>query len=291
MVQLNFRSVLFAPGNKPDILRKLPRSNPDVAVLDLEDAVPDSHKGEARSVTNEVGAELARGATTLSVFVRINAVVSEHFEADFAGVPAGASGIAVPKLESAQQVISVVESLDERGLDDLQVMAGLETGLGVHRAAEILDHPRVTSAYFGAEDFIADMGGIRTRSNDEVLFARSAVAVAARITGTVAIDQIVADFGDDDRFQSEADFAKSLGYGGKLCIHPAQVHLANSAFTPTDAEVAHARRLVSAYDAALADGNASIAFDGQMIDEALVRRARAIVADAEDVADGEDGTP
>ncbi len=278
-MQIHFRSVLFAPGNKPDILRKLPRSNPDVAVLDLEDAVPDTHKAEARSVSSEVGAELAALADAPAVFVRINAVVSAHFEADFDGVPIGAVGVAVPKLESAQHVAAVIEQLDRRGLDQLHIMAGLETGLGVHQAVEILDHPRVSSAYFGAEDFIADMGGIRTRTNDEVLFARSAVALAARITGTAAVDQIVADFGDAERFSEEAAFAKSLGLEGKLCIHPAQVALANAAFTPSEAEIEQAKKLVAAYDDALANGNASIAFEGQMIDEALVRRSRSILAE------------
>lgn len=279
-MQNSFRSVLFAPGNKPEILRKLPRSQPDVAVLDLEDAVPDTHKEQARLVTNEVGAELAASSDGPTIFVRINAVVSPHFEADFAGVPPGAAGIAVPKLESADHVAAVLDQIDRSGHGDLMIMAGIETALGVHRAAEILDNPRVSSVYFGAEDFAADMGGVRTRSNDEVLFARSAVVLAARITGTVAIDQIVADFGDGDRFSSEADAAKSLGYGGKLCIHPAQVQLANATFTPTEAEIQQAKRLVAAYDEALAAGNASIAFEGQMIDEALVRRARAIVSEA-----------
>ncbi len=286
-MQHRFHSVLFAPGNKPDILRKLPRSAPHVAVLDLEDAVPDTHKDEARRVTNEVGAELC-AADGPAVFVRINAVVSPHFVDDFAGIPQGARGIAVPKLESAEHVRVVTEQLTSSGHDGLAIMAGIETGAGVHRAAEILDHPQVASVYFGAEDFIADMGGVRTRSNDEVLHARSSVVLAARVTGTAAIDQIVADFGDDERFTEEAEFAKTLGFDGKLCIHPAQVALANAAFVPTDDEIEHAKRLVTAYDNALAAGNASIAFEGQMIDEALVRRARSIVGQTKETDHGKE---
>ncbi len=272
----SFRSVLFAPGNKGDILKKLPRSAPDVAVLDLEDAVPAANKEEARLITAEVGAELTAIDGGPAVFVRINAVASEFFLDDFAGVPVGATGVAVPKIESLADVDAVAEQLQARGRDDVAIMAGLETALGVHRAADILNHPAVSSVYFGAEDFIADMGGVRTAANTEVLYARSAVALAARINGVASIDQIVADFGDGERFTGEAAVAKSLGFAGKLCIHPSQVALANEVFTPSAAEIEQARLLVAAYDQALSEGNASIAYEGQMIDEALVRRARAI---------------
>ncbi len=266
---------MFAPGNKPDVLRKLPRSEPDVAVLDLEDAVPNDQKVQARLCTAEVGAELA---PLVATYVRVNAVPSSHFALDFAGVPNSAAGVAVPKVETIDQLDEVAAQLDAHGLSGLDVMAGIETAAGVARSQELLGHPRVASVYFGAEDFIADMGGVRSAENTEVLFARSAVVLAARVHGVASIDQIVADFGDDDRFRREAQTAKGLGFVGKLCIHPRQVALANTAFTATEAEIAHAHRLVAAYDAAVAEGSASIAFDGQMIDEALVRRSRAIVA-------------
>lgn len=272
------RSVLFAPGNQPTILSKLPRSGPDSVVLDLEDAVPDDQKLVARQHTARVGAELVELAGGPHVFVRVNAVPSRHFGDDFEGVPTSATGVAVPKLESAEQVAQVIEQLDRCGLDELVIIAGLETAIGVFRAAEILDNPRVCAGYFGAEDFIADMGGVRTASNAEVSFARAAVALAARVRGVAAIDQIVSDLSDGERFRAEAHQAKAMGYAGKLCIHPAQVELANLSFTATSAEIEHAHRLVAAYDAALADGRASIAFEGQMIDEALVRRARMIVS-------------
>ncbi len=278
MIPTTMRSVLFAPGNQPDLLSKLPRSKPDSVVLDLEDAVPQTEKSAARSHTERIGAELAALEEGPLVFVRVNAVPSSYFLDDFAGVPAACSGVAVPKLESPEQVRQVIEQLDRHGFGQHLIIAGLETAAGVYRAAEILDSPRICAGYFGAEDFIADMGGVRTASNDEVSFARSAVALAARVAGVSAIDQIVSDFGDSTRFNAEAAQAKAMGYAGKLCIHPAQVELTNSAFTPTAAEIDHARRLVSAYDAALANQRASIAFEGQMIDEALVRRARSIVA-------------
>ena len=150
----------------------------------------------------------------------------------------------------------------------------------MERAQEIC-RPPVAACYFGAEDFVADIGGVRTESNLEVLYARSRVVLAARITGVLPIDQVVPAFGDDARFLDDAAQGRALGYQGKLCIHPAQVPLANRAFSPSAEEVDRAQRLLAAYDAAVARGEAAIAFEGQMVDEPLARHARAVVQAAE----------
>jgi citrate lyase subunit beta/citryl-CoA lyase len=163
------------------------------------------------------------------------------------------------------------------------VMAGIETAAGVWHVAGALGPP-VTAAYFGAEDYVADLGGVRTAAGQEVLYARSRVALAARLAGIPAVDMIVADFGDDDRFLREGAEARSLGYAGKLCIHPRQVPLAHTAFAPAPAEIAEARRVVAAYDEAARAGRAAVAVDGRMIDEPLAAQARAILAVADSLA-------
>ena len=139
------------------------------------------------------------------------------------GLVAELAGVVVPKIESVAGLDAVSSALDAAGFAELGVLAGLETALGVADARALLAHPRVIAGYFGAEDFIADMGGVRTPSNAEVATARSLVALAARLAGVPVLDQIVADFRDDDRFRHEAADARSLGYAGKLCIHPGQV--------------------------------------------------------------------
>jgi citrate lyase subunit beta/citryl-CoA lyase len=260
------------------VLAKLPRSGPDGAVLDLEDAVPDDAKAEARAVTAAAAAELRDGHPELALFVRVNAVASEWFAADLAeAVVAGIAGVVVPKLESPVQVAVVAEALDARGLTELPIVAGVETAAGVARAEAVLDDARVSVAYFGAEDFVADVGGIRTETGTEVLYARSQVALAARLTGTVAIDQVVTALRDEERFRADAAIGRSLGYRGKLCIHPDQVGWAHAAFSPSAEEVDRARRLLAAYDDAVAAGEAAIAFEGQMVDEPLARQARAVL--------------
>ena len=275
------RSVLFAPATRPDVLRKLPRSEPDVVVIDLEDAVPPDAKAEARANGREVGSELAALAGGPAVWVRVNAVTTDWFAADVGdGLFDGLAGIVVPKLEKAAHVDKVVGALVRAGRGQLPIGAGIETAAGVMGATEVLG-AGVALAYFGAEDFVTDMGGVRRPDNIEVLHARSHVALAARVAGVAVLDMVVTDFGDDDRFRREAAEARAMGYAGKLCIHPAQVALANEAFIPTDAEMERARRIVAAYEEAGAEGHASIAVDGQMIDEPLARQARALLDDAQ----------
>lgn len=280
---MRLRSLLFAPGNRAEVLAKLPRSEPDGVVLDLEDAVPAEAKADARAVVAAAAAELREGHPGLAVHVRVNAVPSEWFADDVAvALVPGIAGVVVPKLESAEQVATVAEALDARGLGDLTIAAGLETAAGVARAEAVLDDERVVAAYFGAEDYIADLGGVRTAAGAEVLYARSRVALAARLTGTVAVDQVVTDLSDEDRFRADATVGRSLGYRGKLCIHPAQVAWAHEAFTPSDEELDRARRLLEAYDTAVTAGSAAIAFEGQMVDEPLARQARTLLDSADE---------
>ena len=192
------RSLLFAPASKPDVLRKMPRAEPDGVALDLEDAVPADGKADARVHSRAVGAELAAAHPELAVYVRVNAVASEWFAADVAdGVAPEVAGVIVPKLESPDQLDTVAAALDRAGLGHLHVLAGLESAMGVERARELL-HPPVAVAYFGAEDFIADMGGVRTAAGTEVLYARSRVALAARLAGVLAVDQVVTRLDAED---------------------------------------------------------------------------------------------
>jgi citrate lyase subunit beta/citryl-CoA lyase len=259
----------------------MPRSSPDGVALDLEDAVPPDGKPAAREHSRAVGAELARDHPGLAVYVRVNPVSTDWFAADVAdGVAPEIAGIIVPKVEAPEQLDTAAAALAAAGLGHLHVLAGLESALGVERAPELL-RPPVAVAYFGAEDFIADMGGVRTLESTEVLYARSRVALAARIADVPALDQVVPKLDDEDHFLADAARGRAIGYQGKLCIHPAQVTLANRAFSPSPEELDRARRLLAAYDDAVARGEAAINFEGHMVDEPLARHARAVVAAAE----------
>lgn len=276
------RSLLTVPGNRPDLAAKVSRSEPDAVFLDLEDAVPAGAKQDARVVARSAARDLVDAKSDLAVFVRVNAIGTPWFEGDVAeALLPDLTGVVVPKLASHTDVEAVAASLRRAGCADLPVMAGIETAHGVARVDDVLCGP-VRWCYFGAEDFVADMGGVRTAGNLEVLYARSRVALAARIADVHAIDQIVADFHDEERYLVDASEGRALGYRGKLCIHPAQVALAHRAFSPSEDEVDRARRLLAAYEAAAGRGEAALDFEGEMVDEPMARRARATLDAAVD---------
>jgi citrate lyase subunit beta/citryl-CoA lyase len=271
------RSVLIAPANRKDMLAKLPRSQPDAVILDLEDGVAPEAKIAARGLARDSAIQLSAQHPEMSVFIRVNGVKSPWFFADVdAAVYPGLAAVVIPKLECVDDVKIAAEALVICGCSDVPIFAGIETAAGV-MAAEALMVPPVELVYFGAEDFVADMGGERTVANSEVLYARSRVALAARVNDVQSIDQVVVAYGDEQQFVTDAREGRNLGFGGKVCIHPAQVRLANQVFSPSVAEVEHARRLLDAYQQSSASGMGAIAFEGRMVDEPMARRARTIL--------------
>ena len=279
MLPRRLRSLLFAPAVRPDLLRKMPRTGADAIVIDLEDATPPEAKDTGRVEMRSAVADLAG---QLPVLVRVNDDTTPWHDDDLDSLPTeGLAGIVVPKIETIAGLDSLAERLTARGLD-MSVIGGVETALGVADARPLLAHDVISAGYFGAEDFIADLGGVRTASNDEVAYARAQIALAGRLADVTVIDQIVADFTDDDRCRRECLEARAMGYGGKLCIHPSQVSIANEAFLPSSEEIDRARRLLEAYDDAKAQGVASVAFEGQMVDEPVARQARRVLAQADD---------
>ncbi|WP_338051843.1 CoA ester lyase [Pseudonocardia acidicola] len=274
------RSLLFVPGSRADMIAKVGRSGPDGVVLDLEDAVAAADKDTARDTVVEALDTLELPASTL-VLVRVNVPGSPWFADDVAAVAATrAAGVVLPKLERTDQLADLQRLFVAHGRDAADpavVVAGLETALGVADSRELLAAGAamgVIAAYFGAEDYIADMGGRRTAEGTEVLYARSRVALAARLAGLAALDQVVVAVHDDAAFLADAEQARALGYPGKICLHPEQVALANRVFTPSAEEIAHARAVL----AASVDGVGLL--NGEMIDDVHVRMARATLARA-----------
>ncbi|HEY0715985.1 MAG TPA: CoA ester lyase [Streptosporangiaceae bacterium] len=272
------RSLLFMPGNRADMIAKIPRIGPDVAAVDLEDAVAPAGKDAARETAAAAIDALRSGVAgpggPVTVLVRVNPVGSPWFAADVtAASRCAAAGIVVPKLSRTQDLHELRQALAENAWTDALVVAGIETALGVADARPLLAGG-LAGAYFGAEDYIADIGGRRSPGGEEVRYARSRVCLAAHLSGLPAIDQAVTGLGDDGHFLADAQAGRAVGYQGKICIHPRQVELAHQVFTPTPEEVAHAR-------AVLAAGEAGVAVvDGQMVDSVHVKMARSVLARA-----------
>ena len=272
------RSMLFAPGNKYELLQKFSKIQPDIAIIDLEDAVPDSEKQVARENLQKYAQEDKTAAKT---YVRVNALVSQHFEEDIRSIPPQIAGIVIPKVNDASDIERATQAI-ERNSVSAKILVGIETVKGLMSVQDIFGTASVFAAYFGAEDYIHDLGGLRTDGNDEVLFARTQIGISSRLFGVPVVDQIVADFSNSERFMKEAQQAKSLGFTGKLCIHPSQVPLANQSFSSTPEEIQQAIELLKVYDAAVANGTASIVHNGQMVDEALAKQARRILSQNND---------
>ena len=272
------RSMLFAPGNKYELLQKFSKIQPDIAIIDLEDAVPNSEKQVARENLQKYAQEDKTAATT---YVRVNALVSEHFEEDIRSMPPQIAGIVIPKVNDPSDIERATQAI-ERNSVSAKILVGIETVKGLMSVQDIFGTASVFAAYFGAEDYIHDLGGLRTDGNNEVLFARTQIGISSRLFGVPVVDQIVADFSDSERFMKEAQQAKSLGFTGKLCIHPSQVPLANQSFSSTPEEIQQAIELLKVYDEAVANGTASIVHNGQMVDEALAKQARRILSQNND---------
>lgn len=265
------RSLLFVPGSRPDMIAKLPRAGADLSVVDLEDAVAAGEKDSARRPALAAAAELDGAAG--DVVVRINAMDTEWFEADLASVAeavaaGGVRGIVLPKYEQVEQLELVRGRLPAGAM----IVVGLETALGVADSRPLLA-AGPDAAYFGAEDYIADVGGERTRDSTEVLYARSHALLSAHLAGVAALDQAVMSIRDDEHFRADAAAGKAIGYTGKICVHPRQVELAHEVFSPTEAQLEHARAVL-----AIAESGGVGTVDGQMVDDVHVRMARQVLA-------------
>jgi len=267
------RSVLFSPGDRPEMLRKAPETGADTVVFDLEDAVAPGRKAKARDA---VAAVLADLDTDCEVWVRATptGVAADDDLAAVAG--AGPDGIVLPKVASADDVRTLARLMGEHDLD-APILALVETAAGVLAADEIASADATDALVFGAEDLAADIGATRTDEGTEVLYARERVVVAASAAGVDAIDTLWTDFEDEDGLRTDAAFARDLGYDGKLAIHPAQVPVINDAFTPDPETVDWAERVLDANTAAEADDRGVFEVDGEMVDAPLIRRAERVL--------------
>ena len=283
------RSLLFVPGVRPDMLQKAPNYPVDALVPDMEDSVPVEEKDRARETVARMLPHLA--ATGLAVIPRTNSLGTGLLMADAAAVVGPhIAAVTVGKIGSAwevEQVCSVLEVLERaagRPVGSTRLLPWIETAQGVANAAEICRaSPRIAAVCFGADDYTADMGVPRSADGVELLHPRSVVAVAARAAGIPALDTPYTDFRDAEGLRREAALARQMGYRGKFAIHPGQIEAINSAFAPSPEEVEEARRIVSAYEAARAQGHGATSLDGRMIDAPVVQRARNVLALAETV--------
>jgi citrate lyase subunit beta / citryl-CoA lyase len=284
-----YRSLLFAPGNHPRRVAKALALDADAVILDLEDACPTAEKKATRAL---VVAACQRSRKSLG-YVRVNATSTEFGYGDIVAVVAhGVDGIVLPKVESADEIKAVdwvISNLEqERGLaaGQFDVIPIVETGKGMANVRAIAAAgPRIKRIAFGAGDLTLDMNIEWSRVETELLPHRSECVLASRAAGIEApLDTVWVDLTDAEGLRSSTGHVKSLGFQGKMCIHPDQVPEVNAIFSPSAAEVEWSRKVVRAFEAAEAAGSAAIQLEGKFIDYPIVYRARRVLETIERIA-------
>ncbi|EFW90305.1 Citrate (pro-3S)-lyase [Haladaptatus paucihalophilus DX253] len=271
------RSVMFTPGDRPEMMRKAPGAGADVIVFDLEDAVAPERKAEARTAIRDVLTD-PEFDPDCEVCVRVNPT-GIAADDDLRGIADGAEtvdSVMLPKTGSADDAETLARLLDEHDYR-VPILALVETASGVLNAAEIAAVDETDALVFGAEDLSADIGATRTEEGTEVLYAREHVVLAASAEDVDAIDTVYTDIDDTDGLGEETEFAIRLGYDGKMAIHPAQVTPINEAFTPDPERVEWAEAVLEAKATADEEGRGVFRVDGEMIDAPLIAQAERIM--------------
>ena len=283
--QLEVRSKLFVPGTKPQLFPKAACGQADAISFDLEDAVPLSHKDEARHAVAEY--LIQEGAKNGKInIVRVNPAASDLFDSDLEKVIVpGLHVLNLPKVQDGDEVLAAVDALEywerKAGLtEEIGLLATIESPKGLRMAHAIATaHPRIVGLQIGMVDLNLACGfesGNRTAVN----VVRFAIRLAASEAGIAVFDGAFIRISDPEALRAEAQEARALGLNGKSCIHPSQVPVVNEIFSPEAEEIERAVRLLAAAETASARGVGAFLHDGDMVDLPVVERARAVLARA-----------
>lgn len=277
------RSLLFLPGNTPNMLINAGCLGADALIFDLEDAVSPAEKDAARILVRNT---LRHMEFPCARVVRINAVDTPYWQADLDAVlPEHPDFILLPKTATPEDVQLLDAYITERegvlGLSggSVAIIALIETALGVENAFSIAcASGRVKGLFLGAEDLSADLQCKRTKEGKEIEYSRMRLVVAARAAGIEVYDTPFTDVNDDEGILTDAAFARALGFSGKASISPRHVDAINRAFSPTLSEIEYAAEVIDAITRAKAEGKGAISLRGKMIDAPIVARAERTLA-------------
>ena len=278
------RSMLFLPGNNPNMIINAGCLGADAIIFDLEDAVAPAEKDAARIlVRNTLRHSDLSGC---DVIVRINSVDTDYWKSDLDLIlPESPDVILLPKASTPADVIaadtymSEVEAKNGLKPGSVALMPLIETALGVENAYVIASaSKRICALFLGAEDLTADLRCKRTKEGREIEYARQRLVVAARAAGVDVYDTPFTDVNDDEGIVKDAALAKSFGFSGKASISPRHVEVINQVFSPTLAEIDYAYEVLDAIELAKKQGKGAVSLYGKMIDAPIVARAEQTIA-------------
>lgn len=276
------RSVLYMPGSNERALEKATTLPADALVVDLEDAVAPDVKVAARE--RACAAATSGDYGDREVAIRVNGLGTEWYDADLrAAAEAGPAAVMVPKVDSAQDVHDVEHALERGGAPDrTAIWAMIETPVAVLRAHEIAAaSERLTVLVLGTNDLAKELRAEFVPGRAPLLTSLSLCLLAARAAGKAILDSVYNDVTDVEGFEAECRQARQFGFDGKTLIHPSQIEPCNRVFAPSDEEIAHARRVIAAFEEASAAGRGVVTVDGRMVENLHVDNARRVLAVAE----------
>jgi citrate lyase subunit beta/citryl-CoA lyase len=269
------RSLLFVPATATAMVAKAHERGADAVIVDLEDSIPMDHKARARPLAAAAVLSLAKHGSM--VLLRVNADPAQ-WQADLNSLPSGVlaalSAVMLPKVETRAQIDTLASVLDASDANAPRIAALIESPRGVLAAPDIASHPALCALGFGAEDYAAAIGvppepaALQWPAQQVLTCAHAYGLQCWGMAGSIA------DVGNLERFSGFAREARAMGFSGSVCIHPRQVAIVNQAFSPSEAELQWAARVVEADAAAQSAGTGVVLLDGRMIDRPIVLRAR-----------------
>lgn len=278
------RSFMFVPGNKPRFLEKALGCSAHVVLFDLEDGVLPAEKPEARKMVREVLGAPSGGPRR---YVRVNDRTTPWLQDDLeAIVSEGLEGIALTKVVSADDIHATSQTLAQLERDKsleigkTKIIAAIESARGLVNAVSIADSdPRVVGLMFGAEDYALDIGlsANRVKEAADLLYARSAIVVAAAAAGIVSVDGVYPNLDDPEGLEADTWQGRRLGFTSKSTFNPRQLDLINQIYSPSPDEIEYARKIATGFREAEARGDASVAVGGQLVDKPILMRALQIL--------------
>jgi citrate lyase subunit beta/citryl-CoA lyase len=274
--------MMFVPGNNPGMLQNAGIYGADTIIFDVEDSVALTEKDAARDLVYHA---LKYMKYPCEVAVRINPIETPFGIADLKAIlPAKPNLIRLPKVETVDDVRQVDQMITEAEKEcgfapgSIKMMGAIESGKGILNAYSIMTaSSRMVAIAIGGEDFVADLKTTRSKDGKELFAARGHLVLAGRAAGIDIIDSVFADVDDEEGFIAETKMIKEMGFDGKSVINPRQIKLVHDIFAPAEKEIEDAKRVLAAYEEALAKKSGVIALDGKMIDTPIVIRAQRVL--------------
>ncbi len=281
------RSMLYVPGSSEKMINKSTGLEVDSLIIDLEDAVAALEKDNARALVADLLQKVDFGDKEKNV--RINSLETPHGEKDIKTVvPSKPHGIIIPKVNCAEDVKKVEKVVDEAeksaGIDggSINLMAMIETAQGIANIDEIAESTkRMKALLFGAADYTKETRGRITAERLEAVYPLNRILIAARCAGIDAIDSPYFNVRDEEGLIHHTQFVVNMGFDGKSVIHPGQIAPVNKLFSPSEQEIAFARKIIDAYETAKKEGKGAIEVDGELVEQLHVDNAKRVILKAE----------